>query len=90
MLLEDRQNILLVILGADGKQYTAPPETFQLSLERDEGVAGRIRTKLNAGNKAELTRRAIDLGYVPTSPSLVEPSHARPALATVAVLDRTA
>jgi two-component system invasion response regulator UvrY len=26
----------------------------------------RIRTKLNAGNKAELTRRAIELGYVPS------------------------
>ncbi|RKR89422.1 two-component system capsular synthesis response regulator RcsB [Micromonospora pisi] len=26
----------------------------------------RIRTKLNAGNKAELTRRAIELGYVVT------------------------
>src|SRR5262249_24905209 len=24
----------------------------------------RIRTKLNAGNKAELTRRAIELGYL--------------------------
>ncbi len=27
----------------------------------------RIRTKLNAGNKAELTRLAIELGYLPSA-----------------------
>jgi DNA-binding CsgD family transcriptional regulator len=28
----------------------------------------RIRHKLHVGNKAELTRRAIELGYVKTPP----------------------
>lgn len=50
----------------------------------------RIRTKLNVGNKAELTRKAIDLGYVTTTPSLVAPGHPRPTLTSVPVLDRIA
>ncbi|MFI9101778.1 LuxR C-terminal-related transcriptional regulator [Streptomyces fildesensis] len=40
----------------------------------------RIRAKLNAGNKAELTRKAIALGYVDESgPARWLPGHIRPA-----------
>ena len=85
-----RREVETIRLIASGYTHSQIARRMGLSEATVNTYVKRIRTKLNAGNKAELTRRAIDLGYVRAGSPVIEPVHVRPTLAAVPVLDRTA
>jgi DNA-binding NarL/FixJ family response regulator len=81
-----RREIETLRLIADGCTHRQVARRLGLTEETVNTYVKRIRGKLNAGNKAELTRKAIDLGYTTTH------RHAdplRPDLASVLPLRRS-
>jgi DNA-binding NarL/FixJ family response regulator len=72
-----RREIETLRLIADGCTHRQVARRLGLTEMTVNTYVKRIRAKLHAGNKAELTRKAIDLGYA-TSPGVAEPT-SRPA-----------
>lgn len=83
-----RREVETLRLIASGYTHSQIARRMGLSEATVNTYVKRIRTKLNVGNKAELTRKAIDLGYVPTVPA--ETVHIRPMLTALPVLERIA
>jgi DNA-binding NarL/FixJ family response regulator len=65
-----RREIETLRLIADGCTHRQIARRLGLTEMTVNTYVKRIRAKLDAGNKAELTRKAIDLGYASSGPAL--------------------
>lgn len=83
-----RREIQTLRLVADGCTHRQVARRLGLTEETVNTYVKRIRAKLNAGNKAELTRKAVDLGYVGAADQTA--SHQPARLAVVSSLGRPA
>jgi DNA-binding NarL/FixJ family response regulator len=86
--LLSRREIETLRLIADGCTHRQIARRLGLTEMTINTYVKRIRAKLNAGNKAELTRKAIDLGYAASSGQAA--SSGRPALTAVDPIRRSA
>ncbi len=68
-----RREIETLRLIADGYTHRQAARKLGLTEETVNTYVKRIRGKLSAGNKAELTRKAIDLGYITTARQQASP-----------------
>lgn len=85
-----RREVETLQLIASGYTHSQIARRMGLTEATINTYVKRIRAKLNAGNKAELTRKAIDLGYVYCEQPRAVPRSGRPVLTSVPTLSRSA